>query len=152
MIRAGNRIHAHPYAPTRMLDPMRMTRVALVVAALAVPAPAAAGPGVQIQTGPTFFETRPAGVTYTANLAREATHLEWTSWGGARAVASGIDIANPCKPTCDLDHARGHRARFVFSGVGRCGAHRVYTRVTVITARWAHAWGGTWRLPLSGCR
>jgi hypothetical protein len=132
-----------------MLLRMRMAQTMLIVMALATAAPAAAQPGVKIQTGPSFFEARPVGVTYTANLTREATRLHWRSWGGARAMASGVDFANPCKPTCDLDHSRGHQARFVFSRVRRCGAHRVYTRVTVIPARWARAWGGTWTLPLS---
>jgi hypothetical protein len=107
---------------------------------------------VQIQTGRSTFETRPAGVVYTANLSREAIHLHWTSWGGARALATGIDLSNPCRPTCELDHARGHAAHFVFSDVRRCRSHRIYTRIRVVTAPWARAYGGTWKLPLLGCR
>ena len=131
---------------------MRMTRTTLIVTALATAAPAAAQAGVRIQTGPSSFEARPAGVAYTADLARVATQLHWRSWGGATAVASGIDIANPCRPTCGRDHARSHQARFVFSRVRRCGTHSVYTRVRVITAPWDRAFRGTWTLPLSCSR
>jgi len=107
---------------------------------------------VQIQTGRSTFETRPVGVVYKSDLSREATHLHWTSWGGARALATGIDFANPCRPTCDLDHTRSHAAHFVFSDVRRCRSHRVYTRIRVVTARWDRAYSGTWKLPLLGCR
>jgi hypothetical protein len=133
--------------------PARSLALALVaVAASAFAVTAWSAAGVQIQTGPSTFETRPAGVVYTADLAREATHLHWTSWGGARALATGIDFANPCRPTCDLDHTRNHAAHFVFSDVRRCGSHRIYTRIRVLTARWARAYSGTWKLPLIGCR
>jgi hypothetical protein len=89
--------------------------VAIVGGAFAVTAWSARA--VRIQTGRSTFQTRPGGAVSTAGLTREATHLHWTSWGGARALATGIDFADPCRPTCDLDHTRGHAAHLVFSDV-----------------------------------
>jgi hypothetical protein len=60
--------------------------------------------------------------------------LRWHGWGTARATATGSARANDCTPDCASGHFHSYRMTAVADRLTRCGAARVYARLTIVYA------------------
>jgi hypothetical protein len=57
--------------------------------------------------------------------------LEWSSWGGDAAEATGTARVNDCKPDCGAGSFENYEASLTLSRLERCGGRELYTEAEI---------------------
>ena len=108
--------------------------LALVAFALGVPQAGASSSSGKVKiSNCTKALTRPRTVTLTCGDGTIALEkLSWSSFGGARANASGKISVNSCEPNCAASRPRSYPVRIVASKPRSCkGKVSVYGSVSI---------------------
>jgi hypothetical protein len=69
---------------------------------------------------------QPTRIIYTGDGSSYVNHLRYRSYGGARAIAVGIDQVDDCKPSCGGGTYYPVPARVTLSHLAQCRGKRIY--------------------------
>lgn len=116
---------------------MSRTIFAIAVALIGATAIGASASGSRYVTDCNKAKSRPASITITCGDANAALiKLHWSSWGGAKAHASGTFAYNDCVPSCAAGSGKQVPATATLSGTRRCKGRTFYKLLVIhFTAR-----------------
>jgi hypothetical protein len=69
---------------------------------------------------------RPTKIIYTGDGSSYIDHLRYTSYGGARATATGVDEVDDCSLGCAGGRYHAVPAHVVLWHLARCGGRQIY--------------------------
>ena len=110
---------------------MRTLILALILAACAAASSAQAG-AVPVISDCGKFSAKPKEITlFCADAGAVLRNLSWSSWGGAKASATGIKSANDCSPNCAAGHFHSYPVAVAAGRLTKCGLSWHYNLLTV---------------------
>jgi hypothetical protein len=74
---------------------------------------------------------KPTRIIYTGDGSSYVDHLRYRSYGGARAIAVGIDEVDDCDPSCSDGTNHPVSARVTFLRRAECRGKPVYTLIKI---------------------
>jgi hypothetical protein len=112
-------------------------RLAIVVALLALPAIALAAipPHAILAPNCTKAQYKPHQIMLACNDGTDyLTKLQWTRWNRRKAVATGINEVDNCKPDCARGHFHAYPVKVTLSRPHRCTKvkrHKVFGHIVL---------------------
>lgn len=114
----------------------RLVRIAVLVAALALPAAALAATGGRVLVGNcNAAQYKPKQIELACgDGSNYLAKLKWKSWAATKATGGGIDEINDCTPDCVSGHFHAYPVSVTLSKPISCNgrSHKLFGRIALV--------------------